>query len=233
MSQLQTPLVSQGPLQTVLIYSLLGTLTPLIPVPLLDDLVLERIQKRMASALFAQHELVLSDRGEDALTESPMSIFGLIVHWVVMIPVKFVFKKLLIIKTFSDLFSQLFHEGWLLARALEANLIDMEAFGKDQGEALKPLRAAVLEITKEIKTSPLRLLAARVFKLRLGSLKGAASALVSEVRSGGQDTRALPGKLSAAGLGGVIEELMSALSGEQDYFQRLDERLKARLRAAS
>lgn len=227
----ENTLVSTPALQNVLAYSLLGALCPLIPVPFVDDIVLTQLRKRMHKALFKLHDLNLSDKGADALLASPSNIFGSIFRWLIGYPLKWIFKKLLVVKAISDLFSALFHEGWLLARALEAGLITPEELtpGK-QAESLKALRRALLATENEITTSPVTLILKRIFSLRLSTLTGAAKGLTQTLHSDDkEESTPLAERLRQLGLGDVLNELMGAMGGQQDYFQHLEQRLRHHL----
>src|SRR5688500_11502144 len=146
--------------RTLVTHAVLTGLTPLIPVPLVDDLVKSYFRKRLVRSLAASAGRQLSEEELDALTAEREGgclrgcAFTLLVY-----PLKAVFRKIFYFlewKRAADLTSRTYHFGHLVGHALRArrggpSALDLRG-ARAVGEAIeavcleapiKPLEAAV------------------------------------------------------------------------------------------
>lgn len=109
-------------LQSVLLkHTTLVALTPLIPLPFVDDMVKSRLERRMIRQLAEGHALRIWDEEVRILAEGTEGPFaGKIAKGVVMAPFRRVLRKTFIFlagKRMVDLASQTYHTGWLVDHA--------------------------------------------------------------------------------------------------------------------
>ncbi len=145
--------ISGDALATVAGYSALAGLCPLIPIPFVDDFIIERIHRRLCWVLFNQHGSQLSDAGAKALSNSPSNLFGGVFRTLIFWPIKKLITKLvyvLAVKSCADVASTVFNEGWLLARALEQKYVPVDL----DVAALESLRTAIIKAREAVDPSP-------------------------------------------------------------------------------
>ncbi len=155
-------------------------LCPLIPVPFVDDLIIRRISRHMAEALFEAHQRALTDAGAKALTAtSPGWVRGA-ASSIAMMPVRKVLHKvmyLLAIKDCADVSSAIFHDGWLLAYWLEHGAHDVKPGHWDDTRYLQKVRKAMQRTYKDIDPAPLRrALVGAFLGAKVGAEQGARAA---------------------------------------------------------
>lgn len=123
-----------GNARSIITHAVLVGLTPLIPVPILDDVVKGYFRRRMVRGLSAAQGRILSDEELSALTsESGGGCLSGCVGTVVVYPLKRTFRKIFYFlewKRAVDLTSQTYHYGYLVNYALQpradgATLIDL------------------------------------------------------------------------------------------------------------
>lgn len=142
-------------------HSVLVGLTPLIPIPLLDDAVKGYIERRLVSELARKYGLYLDKQTIATLAGDPdESFLKTLALGVVTFPFKLIFRKLFVVlevKRASDEASLTFHRGHLVARALRARIVqplgpksakEVRAAidGSLDASALSPMRAAILAV---------------------------------------------------------------------------------------
>ena len=123
--------VSDAALRTIASHCAVAGLCPLIPIPFVDDLIVERIHRRMNASLCEQHGIKLLPLSSKLLAESESDLLNGALKGLLMWPIKKLLRKMLIvlaIKNCVDVATEVFHEGWLLARALEAVEVFAETF---------------------------------------------------------------------------------------------------------
>ena len=105
-----------------LTHAVLTGLTPLIPVPLVDDLVKSYFRKRLVRSLGSSAGRLLSEEEVDALAaESGGGCLGGCLTTVLVYPLKAVFRKLFYFlewKRAADVTSRTYHFGYLVGHAL-------------------------------------------------------------------------------------------------------------------
>lgn len=149
--------VTDEALSTVASHSAIAGLCPLIPIPFVDDLIIERIHRNMVHNLCKQHDFYLSPAYVKLLTESPSSFLSGALKSVLLYPVKKLIRKVvyvLAIKSCADVASVVFHEGWLLARAFEQDYVDKQAIAHGDRDAIRALRKAICEARDHVDPSP-------------------------------------------------------------------------------
>lgn len=173
--------ISDEALASIAGYSALAGLTPLIPIPFVDDVVMVRIHRRLCAVLFGLRDMELSDAGAKALTESPSkflsSTFKKLVFW----PIKKLITKIvyvLAIKSCADIAAAVFHEGWLLARALEQEYVPSDLLRSGDPATMKRLRVAIISAREAVDPSPTQ----AAMRSAFGVGKEVFSSILSSVR---------------------------------------------------
>lgn len=230
----------QGSLVT---YAVLTGLTPLIPVPVVDDVVKGYFRRRLVRALAASRGRVLTEAEVAALADerSEGCLRGCAVQAVVY-PLKKIFRKVFFFlewKRAADLTSQTYHFGYLIGSALEAGAggpTPLDTHGAERvGEA-------VAAVCREAPVRPVERVVGGTFRQSRKAL-GAAAALL------GQSLRRLTGRARAAEVEAAIAEveprearevepvvsrLRSGLASvPAEHFQDLRERLDRKLAGAA
>jgi hypothetical protein len=221
----------------ILTHAVLVGLTPLIPIPVLDDVVKEYFLRRMARSLAAGRGVPLSDADVAALVEerSTGCLSGC-VGSVVVYPFKKLFRKVfffLEIKRAVDLTSSAYHRGLLVDYALAGGIVG--------GAAARPaaeVAAAIDDVLRAAGTKPVEHAVRLTYEQSVGALRGAASILQRAVqrvpKTGGMAHVARAVEPIEAEeereLGGVTEALRARIESlPREYFDRLYADLHARL----
>lgn len=162
----------------------MGGLCPLIPVPFVDDMLIKRVHKRMVRKICAQHDIHLNDDSLELLIVKESSLFSSAAKAVLWWPVKKVLRKLILvwaIKGCADVAASLYHEGWLLARALEQGYVEIEPLRAQDEQAIKRLRDAILAAHDKVDPSLIRQSMRSVFSVSQELITSAVSALKEAV----------------------------------------------------
>lgn len=221
-------------------YAVLTGLTPLIPVPVLDDVVKGYFRRRLVRAQAAARGRALSDAEVSALAEERGGgcLRGCVVQAVVY-PVKRLFRKVFYFlewKRAVDLTSQTYHFGYLVGYALEARAGGatlLDAYGAER------VGAAVEAVCREAPVKPVERAVAGTFRQSRKALSGAAALL-------GHSLRRVTGRARAPEVARAIEEVepreasevepvvarlqRSLASVPEEHFRDLRARLEERLR---
>ncbi|MBK8943323.1 MAG: hypothetical protein IPM79_38415 [Polyangiaceae bacterium] len=108
--------------QVLLAHSVLVGLTPLIPIPILDDYVKDHVERRLTLEIGRRHGIELAPADVAALMgEGEGGLLRSVATAVVTFPLRLVFRKLFMVlevKRASDEASRSFHYAYLLDRAL-------------------------------------------------------------------------------------------------------------------
>lgn len=235
----------------VTFYGLLSGLCPLIPIPLVDDRALDWVRQRMVAEQLRYHGLepstadvrVLagSDEGQ-GLRGCLKGCFLWPVVRLTYIVLRKIFRKVLILLTLNESverFSESFHQGYLLHRALAAGSLDLEAV---PGSPRSPqaVRAAILATLDDIDPRPVRQLIQRTLRGSRGLMLRASRLLgrIVRRRPPAVDDSAGP-RVATAGpepqteeemqgeeamLSGVLDRLVRALGSERGYLEALERR---------
>jgi hypothetical protein len=111
----------------LLTHAVLVGLTPLIPIPFVDDAVKSHLERRMTMDIARSYTIELSKEDASAIADGPgESIFRKLASGAVTLPIRLLFRKLffvLEIKRASDAASECYHRGYLLELALAARAL--------------------------------------------------------------------------------------------------------------
>lgn len=203
--------------RTVLLYSVLCGLCPLIPVPLVDDWIQGVVARRMVRALCAERGLSPPREAVLHLSRERASCsWGCLVAPVVW-PVKQLLKKVLFFLSFKscvDASVRWLHRGWLLARVLDRG--DLVAAQLSPPEGVWPVVLAMEEALDGTKKSPITTIVRRTFHGSRRLLYGLAARMMRTV----SPTR-----------GGEEEQAESALGEVKEREQALLDQLVGQLEA--
>ncbi|MCA1635821.1 MAG: hypothetical protein LC802_19560 [Acidobacteria bacterium] len=222
-------------------YAIFVGLTPLIPVPFVDDLAQSYFRRRLVRLLAASHGRALGPEDLDALVAERGGgcLSGCVVQAVVY-PLKKVFRKIFYFlewKRAADLTSQTYHYGYLLNYALQP---------RAGGESIMALRgaSAVREAIEAVcRDSPIKPVESAVggtfrqSKRVLGSAAGLLAQTLRRITAVGrpdeeQVARAIETVEPAEEreIETVVARMQKAIAGvPEEHFRNLRARLDARL----
>ena len=223
--------------RTLVTHAVLTGLTPLIPVPLVDDLVKSYFRKRLVRSLAASAGRELSEEEVSALTSEREGgcLRGCVVTLLIY-PLKAVFRKLFYFlewKRAADLTSRTYHFGYLVGHALRpradgASPLDLRG--------ARAVSEAIEAVCREAPIKPLETAVGGTFRKSKDVLSGAAALLTRSLRR----EPARPAEVAAAveriepeeerKLDPVVTRLQRSIGSVPDeHFRQLRERLDARL----
>src|SRR2546423_6656600 len=227
-----------GSQRTLVMHAVLVGLTPLIPVPVLDDLTKNYFRKRLVRNLAAMHGRKLGDKELDALTsERERGCVSGCLLTALVYPLKAVFRKVFYFlewKRAVDLTSRTYHFGYLVNYAMQR--------GDDRPALLDVRRAAdineaIQAVCREAPIKPVESAIGGTFRQSRRVLRAAANLL-------GASLRRVTGRARAEQVAEVIEEVepqeereiepvvtrmqRSIASGPEEYFRALREPLESR-----
>jgi hypothetical protein len=225
--------------RTLLAHAILAGLTPLIPVPVVDDLAKNYFRRRLVRRLAAANGRSLSGRELDALVrERGRGCVRGCLAAVFIYPLKAAFRKVFYFlewKRAVDLTSRTYHFGYLAGYSLQpraggASLVDMcgaasvgEAIGVVCREApIKPVEAAVGGAFRQSRRglSGAANLLARSLRLLTGRARDEEVAEAIERVEPEEEREIEP----------VVSRLQRSIASvPEDHFRALCERLEARL----
>lgn len=166
---------------TIVTHAVLAGLTPLIPIPLIDDLILNYFRRRMVRSLAAAHGQTLPAHVTEALTASEDKgwMWGCLTAAVIY-PLKALFRKIFFIlewKRVVDLTSRTYHDGFLLNEAFAQGWIGPEA-------PVLPaqVNAAILDVCRTAPIKPIETAVRVAFRQSRSALVGGARMLERQFR---------------------------------------------------
>jgi len=169
--------------RTILTHAVLIGLSPLIPIPFIDDLVQDDLERRLVRALADAHGLYLSQDDVEVLSDEPRT------PWLergaknlVLYPVKKIFRKtffLLGIKGMIDLAARSWHKGFLFDHAFAQRYC--APAGPHNPVAV---RAAIEAVCREIPTTPVEPALRLAFEQSTVGLKRVFDHLTTALRRG-------------------------------------------------
>jgi len=230
----KAPPPDQAPLLT---YAVLAGLTPLIPIPFVDDLARDYFRRRLVQTLAAARGVSLSREAVGVLAAEPSGCLaaGCLVQVLLFVP-RLVFRKLffwLEWKRSLDLTSQTYHFGYLVDCALQDGFLDPTG-----GLGVDTVRQAILDVCREAPIRPVETAVKAAFQQSKSGLRNAVRTLLQALRNlrGRRDSAGVEDTLTAVDaeerreVAGVVEALQSRLQGVPEaHFQRLREQLRSRL----
>ena len=161
---------------------------PLIPVPFVDDAIIEQVRRRMYTKIAATRGVSLSSADARFLGARVSNVFTHLLTGVVLWPAKKLLRKLLYflaIKSCADVATSVFHEGWLFARAVEQSYIDVDALGVGDLTTVRDLRKAIIAAQEAVNPSATRLAMRSAFGVGREALRSLAFGLKGMVSRDG------------------------------------------------
>lgn len=164
-------------------HAVLVGLTPLIPVPLLDDVVKNYFRRRMVRSLAAASGRALSEEELDALSsEKERGCLTGCAFTLLVYPLKAIFRKVfyfLEIKRAVDLASRTYHFGYVISYALrprEGGASPLDLYGAQAvGEAAQ-------DACRDAPIKPVEAAIGGTFRKSRNVLRGAAALLAGSLR---------------------------------------------------
>ena len=220
----------------IITHAVLTGLTPLIPVPIVDDLVKSYFQRRLVRQLTHAYAIIQGEQDIVTLADDPSSgcVAGCL-GGALLLPFKLIFRKVFFFlewKRAVDTVSRTLHQGYLLDCAIK------EGWFPGQRNALE-LRAAIDAVCREVGTGPVERAVSLTFNQSKSTLKSAANLLKRSLKtvSGKPDAErvALAAEAVEAEeereIEGVINKLQNSLQRlPKEYFDNLRTRMAAALR---
>ncbi|MFB1478715.1 hypothetical protein [Corallococcus sp. RDP092CA] len=156
-------------LARVAFHAVAAGLTPLIPVPFLDDYALRQVREQSVRDQLKEKGLKAPDKAVAVLagsydTRSPGGQLLSYLKAVALFPVRKVFRKVffvLWVKDCVDLTSVCLHHGYLLHHALERGDLDATSL---QGDAPRQVQAAIVAACSEMDARPVNQALRRLFR---------------------------------------------------------------------
>jgi hypothetical protein len=222
----------------IISHALLTGLTPLIPVPIIDDLVKSYFQRRLVRELTRAYAINLTEQEIQNLAgDASSGCLAGCLGGAILLPFKLIFRKLFFFlewKRAADTVSRTFHQGYLLDCALK------EGWFPGQRNAIE-LRAGIDAVCREVGTGPVERAVSLTLSQSKATLKSAANLMNRSLKSisGKRDAEQVARAAEAVEaeeereIGGVIDRLQNSIqSVPDDYFHNLRARLAAGLRVS-
>lgn len=220
-------------LRQVLLYSVLGGLCPLIPLPFIDDVLTRSFRRRMVGAVLRHAGFEPTDAQVQRLTrtENRGLLLGCLIG-VVWYAFKKISRKILYffaIKDCVDVTSRLLHEGWLVQYALSRGVFPP---GDLSDEQLDHLHGAIDRTLRRVDTRPLEQLLRRLFGAQIALLTKAADGLGQLLKAEGasrRDRDAIERALDSdkvrqvGAIEGLLDSLVRALGAERSYLRQVEQ----------
>ncbi len=236
--------------RTLLLYALLTGLTPLIPVPLADDLAKGPLRRRLVRLLAQAHGQELSGDSVEALAREPSSSGGCLLGGcllqALLYPIKKIFRKVFFFlewKRAIDLTSSTYHWGYLLNYALQEGLLESSGNGPTSPSVrVDDLRVAMEKACQEVPLQPVE----RVVRATLGQSRAVLLSAANRIGAGlrgvaaagrvkeGQTVLTMSEVLEPAqneqvrGVAAVLQQRIASVV-PPEHFQRLCRRFRTHL----
>lgn len=217
--------VSDQARNTILKHAVVAGACQLIPLPFVDDFIMGQVHERMNIALFREHGFELQERGQDILRETESRWLSSMLTSVLMFPVKKILKKVIFvfsIKAVADVASSTFHDGWMIARAIEGRYVDPALLTANDEETFKRLRAAVLLTKSQVDTRPINKGLKTAFSMT--NIKKAGESLTGFFKKNGRRDATTDEYVKQGNLDEAIREADRVTSEQKGYFVELDRR---------
>jgi hypothetical protein len=218
-------------------HAVLVGLTPLIPIPLLDDMAKSYFQRRLVRKLAEKYNLNLSTKDIKTLADDTDSgcLLGCL-GMVLLYPIKKIFRKIFFFlewKRAIDIVSRTYHQGYLFEYVFQEKWCS-PAGPRNAAE----VRSAIDKVCNETNTNPIEHSVRSTFNQSKDVLKGAADMLKRSMqRSPGKPTEESIERAAEAveeeeerELSGVVNRLQKSFQNiPADHFQRMRSRLASLL----
>ena len=217
--------------------SLLASLAQLLPTPFVDDILEGRVRRRMAERLAATHGITLTaDQARDLAGEPSGWSLGKLAGKAIVYPIKKIVRKVvyvLAVKKALDTFSDVFHRGYLIRKALERRALS----GSTVPDArVAEVASAVRGVLEEVDTGAIGNAVRGVFRgsrrlvrktLAWLGRRAAGRHGVEELEAAGATPEALGRE--APQTEELLDRLLRVLWGREDHLADLDRRLAVAL----
>ena len=226
-----------GPQHVLVTHAVLTGLTPLIPVPLVDDLVKSYFRKRLVRSLAGSAGRPLTGEELDALaSEGESGCLSGCATTVLVYPLKAVFRKLFYFlewKRAVDLTSRTYHFGYLVGHALRRregapSLLD--------AHGARAVNEAIKAVGREAPIKPGESAVGGTFRKSKGVLRAAAALLSGSLRRQPPQPERVAEAIESVEpeevreLRPVVTRLQSSIASvPEDHFRNLRDSLEARL----
>jgi uncharacterized protein (DUF697 family) len=197
-------------------------ISPLIPLPFVDEMAIRRISRRMYASLFAAHGMHLGDSGAKVLGKASAGWLRGAATSAALLPLKRLVRKVvyvLAIKDCADVASAVFHDGWLIAHMLERGPEAVRpGLSLADPRYLQQVRKAMTRTYRDIDPAPLRRALVGSF---LGAKVGATHAVKAVrglLRRDGQPANAA----AEPEVDGLIARMRDAANGQWQYLEALE-----------
>lgn len=219
-------------------YAVLVALTPLVPVPFLDDIVKSYLQRKMVRKLGESYQYNFSDAEIKALADEESSgclkgCLGMIVIY----PFKKIFRKIFFFlewKRAIDLASYTLHHGILVDYAMSEGWCAPASL-----KSAAEVREAIDAVLREVNTKPLEAVLKAAFNQSKNLIVDAANMMKEQLQrlSGKKDEESVALALQKIEpeernrLNSITDSILNSFKTlPSDYFTNLKERLKAKLK---
>ncbi|RKH65762.1 hypothetical protein [Corallococcus aberystwythensis] len=211
-------------LARVAFHAVAAGLTPLIPVPFLDDYALRQVREQAVRDQFKEKGLKAPDKAVAVLAGSydARSVGGRLVSYlktVALFPVRKVFRKVffvLWVKDCVDLTSVCLHHGYLLRHALERGDLDAASL---QGDTPRKVQAAIIAACGEMDARPINQALRRIFRSSRVLMAEAALAFLEPKRASAREPDP---KGESEEVRSLTDRLLQELWEERGYFTALE-----------
>ena len=210
---------SESDQRTLLTYSVLTGLTPLIPLPIVDDLAKTYFRRRLIRSLAESHRLTLSRDVLDSLSRDRESgCLGGCFTQLLLYPLKKIFRKVFYFlewKRAIDLASHTYHYGYLVDYTFREGLI---ASLTGQGKSMDEVSMAIDKVCLEAPIKP-------VERAVGASFRQSKAVLLSAVQIMEQSFKRIAGKPDeekvATAVGAVEGQEKQEITGLIDRLQKM------------
>ncbi len=222
---------------TLLTYAVLTGLTPLIPIPFVDDLAKDFFRRRLVRTLAASRGITLGPGVVENVTSEPSGCLmtGCLTQ-VVLYPLKKIFRKVFYFlewKRALDLTSQTYHFGFLVDCALRDGFL-----GAAGGASPEGVREAIAGVCREAPIRPVESAVAGTFRQSRAAIQATVSSFERLFRQVAgrpgpaqvEETLGPAEEQEKRQVAGVVESLRSRMQAVPDsHYRTLREQLRARL----
>jgi hypothetical protein len=223
------PQLSGANQRQIILHSVLAGLTPLIPVPFVDDLLKAYFKRRMVRKLALSHSQFLNDQDLQTLADDADSgcLQGCLTT-VAVYPLKAIFRKIFFFlewKRAVDIVSHTYYQGFLLDAALGERWIAPAGVRRAE-----EVRQALNSVLLQLNTSLIERAVKGIFRQSKTAVKSAAQLLHNSLRrlrrnpSQEQVAEVVEGleEQEERQLEGVIGQLQNAINDmPAEHFERL------------
>jgi hypothetical protein len=200
------------PQSVITTHAVLTGLTPLIPVPFIDDVIYSYVMRSLVRRIAASHKHELTEHDVRVLASQPGGCGLGCVATLLIYPFKKVLRKILYFlewKRATDVISRTYCEGYLLDEAVKEGWLESHNASR--------VREAINAVLVRTNTSPIKGAVYGVVKQSKGAMKGLTGTLQGFLSRSKRDTnetevaKAVTEVENEATLENIIEQLQRAI----------------------